>query len=94
MVELDTYYATDRRVYWGALSSDMQRELDHTSALLAKLTELAPDAFCTYFPREGKWDVSRKSNYRSIIPSLISGKQEAIITAIEILEQQQEKVKK
>jgi len=81
-----TYYATDRRVYNGALCSDMQRQQDHTNALLAKLVELEPDAFCTYFPQEDKWDVSRRSDYKSIIPSLIAGKQEAIIAAIEILE--------
>jgi hypothetical protein len=84
----ETYYATDRRVYNGALCSDMQRQEDHTEALLARLVELEPDAFCTYFPMEGKWNVSRSSDYKSIIPSLVYGKQEAIITAIRILEAQ------
>lgn len=87
---LEPYYATDRRVYNGAPCSDMSREWKHTDELEAYLKKLRPGAFATYFPIEGKWDVSDRDNgYRSIIPDLVYGKQEALIEAINILEKDQ-----
>ena len=51
------HHATDRRVYNGALCSDMQREQDS----IKQLKKLLPDnAQCTYFPMEGKWCCSLK----------------------------------
>lgn len=84
-MELTTYRASDRRVYNGAYCSDMERERDHTKQLMEELLKLEPNAICTYFPMEGKWDVSRRTDYKSIIPDMVEGKQEAIIEAIELL---------
>ena len=55
---MNTYHtATDRRVYNGALCSDMQREKDSIQALKDKLPK---NHLCTYFPMEGKWCCSLK----------------------------------
>jgi len=55
---MNTYHtATDRRVYNGALCSDMQREKDSIQALKDKLPK---NHLCTYFPTEGKWCCSLK----------------------------------
>jgi len=51
----DYYKATDRRVYNGALCSDMKKEQDSLSKLERKAAKLGARA--TYFPMEGKWSV-------------------------------------
>ena len=89
MVELETYYATDRRVYNGAPCSDMQREWNRTDALDKRMKEADPTAGCTYFPVEDKYMVFHYPDPERA-PQAITGfhacKQTALIEAIKILE--------
>jgi len=57
MSKYDYHQATDRRVYDGALCSDMQRQENSISKLKALLPE---KHLLTYFPLEGKWCCSLK----------------------------------
>jgi hypothetical protein len=89
-VELTTYKAADRRVYNGALCSDMAREFAHTEYLEARLEKASPLASCTYFPAEGKHLVFVKSCSTGV-PLELTGnfhenRQDAIVEAIRILE--------
>ena len=94
-MKLETYHATDRRVYNGALCSDMTRERNHTRALEKRMMDADPTASCTYFPMEGKYLVFINSNIlenpnlvgppRALTGNFHSDKQEALIEAIKIL---------
>jgi hypothetical protein len=93
MVELETYRAMDRRVYNGALCSDLQKQIDHTHKLRARMHKADPTARCTYFPAESKWLVA--TNIETTIQvgpvKILTGifhedEQEALIEAIKILE--------
>jgi hypothetical protein len=97
--DLTTYTASDRRVYNGAPCSDMNKEWKHTADLEKRMKKADPTAACTYFPAEGKYLVFVNSNLMKN-PNLIgppkiltnnfhSNKQEALIEAITILEQNQ-----
>lgn len=55
MKEPTTYEATDRRVYWGARCSDMERERRHTEKLRRRMKAADPTASCTWFPAEDQW---------------------------------------
>ena len=95
MSELTTYRASDRRVYNGAFCSDMQREVNHTQALVKRMHQLDTTAACIYFPAEGKFLVFINSNmltHPDLMgpPKILTGnfhndKQEALIEAIEVL---------
>ena len=92
--KLEPYYATDRRCYYGAWSSDMEYQFKRERFILSKLKELCSGAVLTYYPVEGKYGVSdRDNNYKSIIPELMYCKQEAMLKAIEILSEGVCKVK-
>lgn len=103
MNKLTPYYATDRRVYYGALCSDMQREADRTKYLRGRMKEADPTARCVYFPVEGKYMVFTNANI-SENPDLVgppkeltgnfhTGIQLALIEAIQILEAQNESIR-
>lgn len=88
-VSLTTYRATDRRVYEGALCSDMQRERKHTQALETRMEKADPTARCTYFPSEGYLVFVCKEldgPPRELTGKFHENKQEALIEAIEVLE--------
>jgi len=97
MNDLTTYRASDRRVYNGALCSDMRREQDHTEYLLKRMKEADPTVRCTYFPMEGKFLVFTNSNMLEnpdlkgppvkLTGNFHSSKQEALIEAITVLEE-------
>lgn len=82
--DLQVYYARDRRVYDGALSTDMQKEADHTRSLFERLKKTAPETTCVYFPGEERWMTFL--NYRPITGNFHNHKQEALIEAIKLLE--------
>ncbi len=90
MTSLTTYRATDRRVYQGALCSDMERQVQHTENLLKRLRQTSPTATCTYFPVEGKFMVFHKPDpertWREVTSNFHECKQSAIIEAIQTLE--------
>ena len=81
---LDTYYARDRRVYNGALCSDLQREVDHASALERRMKKAEPEASCVYFPAEGKYLTFVR--HKELTGNFHEEKQVALIEAIEVLE--------
>ena len=96
MVDLVTYRASDRRVYNGALCSDMEREQQHTRALEERMKAANPSARCTYFPMEGMFLVFTNANLLEN-PDLVGppviltnnmhySKQAALIEAILVLE--------
>jgi len=58
MMEYSWYCAPDRRVYNGALCSDMQREHDSIDKLKEMLS--AKNGIWTYFPMEAVWSCSLK----------------------------------
>lgn len=97
---LITYRASDRRVYNGALCTDMARELNHTKDLEKRMYKADPTSGCTYFPLENKYLVFTNSNILqnpNLVgpPVILTGnfhanKQEALIEAIQILESKQE----
>jgi len=97
-MKLETYYATDRRVYNGALCSDMTREHNHTKNLERHLKAIDPTASCSYFPMEGKFLVFTNSNIlenpnlvgppRELTGNFHLYKQEALIEAIKVLERE------
>ena len=92
----ETYTASDRRVYNGALCSDMQREANHTKYLENCMKKLDPTTACTYFPMEDKYLVFTNTNFmenpnlvgppQELTGKFYSSKQEAMIEAIGILE--------
>lgn len=93
--ELVTYRASDRRVYDGALCSDMQSEFDHTEALYNRMVLAEPTARCTYFPMESGYMVFTNANILDSnhkgAPHILTGvmhkdKQMALIEAIKVLE--------
>jgi len=86
--ELYVYRAKDRRVYDGALCSDMQRELDHTNYLERRMKRADGTARCTYYPAESRYLVFTDVAGR---PKILTGnmhsfKQLALIEAIQVLE--------
>ena len=88
-LELTSYQASDRRVYNGALCSDMQKEADHTKRLEKCMKQLDATARCTYFPVEHKFLVFTYPN-SEYIPEILTDnfhayKQEALIEAIRVL---------
>jgi hypothetical protein len=93
---LEPYYASDRRVYYGAPCSDMQRELDREEALFKKMRTLDRTSSCTYFPVEGKHLVFTNSNLlenpdlqgppRELTGNFHTCRQQALIEAITVLE--------
>ncbi len=83
-VPLETYFASDRRYYDGALCSDLQREADRTDALEKRMKASNPDASCTYFPMEDKFMVFVK--HRQLTGNFYRHKQQALIEAIQVLE--------
>jgi hypothetical protein len=80
---LKTYKASDRRVYNGALCTDMKNEIDHESKLMKILRKIEPSASCTFFPLEYSYMVF--VNHRMVTGIFHECKQEAIIEAIENL---------
>lgn len=85
------YIATDRRVYNGCPSSDMQKELESIAKLERKIDELEKrltsknrELHCTYFPMEGKYMVF--DGIKMISGNFHHSKQDALIEAIKILE--------
>jgi len=96
-MELTTYRANDRRVYYGAPCSDMQKEWNHTDALVARMKRADKTASCTYFPAEAKYLVFTNSNIlenpnlvgppRELTGVFHSNKQLALIEAIKVLEE-------
>ena len=83
-VPLETYFASDRRVYDGAYCSVMQREADRTVALEKRMKASNPEASCTYFPMEEKFMVFVK--HRQLTGNFYQHKQHALIEAIQVLE--------
>lgn len=87
---LQTYRATDRRVFQGAPCSDMQRERDRTDGLESRMKTAEPTATCTYFPMEGKYMTFFKPDpdgtWYEVTGNFHENKQEALIEAIRILE--------
>lgn len=93
---LTTYTATDRRVYNGAMCSDMTREFERTAQLVRRMKKADPTARCTYFPMEGKFLVFTNSNVlenpdlvgppKELTGNFHCNKQEALIEAIKLLE--------
>jgi hypothetical protein len=81
---LEAYHATDRRVYNGALCSDMQREAERLKELTARLKQVAPGASCTYFPVEQKY-MTFVDN-KPVTGNFFFNRQLAIIEAIAVLE--------
>ena len=45
------------RCYNGCFDSETQRQIDKENAMLKSLKEVEPDAHCTYFPHEGKFQI-------------------------------------
>lgn len=90
MVELETYRATDRRVYWGAPCSDMKREFDRTDNLWKRMKAADPTARCVYFPMEGKYLVHHYPNNphrpEDVTGVMHEDNQVALIEAIKVLE--------
>ena len=80
---LEPYYASDRRVYNGALCSDMKKEIAHTAALLKEMKQAEPAASCVYFPMEDKYMVF--VNNKVLTGRFHSCKQRALIEAIKLL---------
>lgn len=98
MTVLTKYTATDRRVYNGALCSDMKKEADHLKYLEERLLQVDPTARVTFFPGAGPDYGYRvvtnadlyNPNHKGI-PIPVTGnfhwnKQDALIEAIEVLE--------
>lgn len=93
---LETYRASDRRCYNGAMCSDLQREANHTKALEKRMKEIDRTAGVCYFPVEGKYLAFTNSNILENPdlegpPKILTGnffvdKQAAIIEAIKVLE--------
>lgn len=93
---METYQATDRRVYNGAPCSDMARQWKRTDDLVAWMKHLDKTARCTYFPVEGKYLVFVNSNIlknpdligppRELTGNMHDDIQGALIEAIEVLE--------
>jgi hypothetical protein len=96
---LTPYHATDRRVYWGANCSDMQREADHVKALVKRMRDLDPTTNCIYFPLEARFLVFTNTNLLKFPhlegpPRELTGNfhdciQLAVIEAIQFLESSQ-----
>ena len=53
----DWHIASDRRMYNGAPSSDLRRELDSVALLRSRAAKLGARA--VYYPMEGQWSVWR-----------------------------------
>lgn len=85
--ELTPYYARDRRVYNGALCSDMEREEAHIKALDLRMKQAHPEARAVYFPAEGKFLVF--IGIRMLTCTFHECQQRAMIEAIRILEEGQ-----
>jgi len=90
---LDWYQATDRRVYNGALCSEMQRELDS----LKKLEKMLPEnARLCYYPLEGTWSCwcenYKGSHYYMLVgpEAGFSNKGDCIIEALKIIAEEEE----
>lgn len=87
-MELVKYIASDRRVYSGALCTDMQREFDNKKNLEDYLKKIEPNAHCTYFPAEGKYMIF--INVENSAPKILTNnfhedKQDALLEAIHFL---------
>lgn len=91
-VPLEPYYASDRRCYYGAPCSDLQREWDQTAALEERMKAANPLAFVTYFPVEGEWRAATSEKYKPITGRSFSCKQMALIDAIEFLEKKKDEM--
>ena len=93
---LTTYRARDRRVYYGALCSDMQKEVNHTEYLMKRMRKADPTSNCTYFPMEDRYLVFTNSNIlenpdlegpsAELTGNFHTDIQMALIEAIEVLE--------
>lgn len=83
-MQLETYYASDRRVYDGAICSDMRGESEHTAMLEKRLKKADPTAHCTYFPMGGKYLVF--VGYKQLSKQFHGDRQTALIDAIQTLE--------
>ena len=82
-MNLEPYYATDRRVYYGAPCTDMQREFDNTDYLRKELRKL--NGTCTYFPMEGKFMAFTLDKFKEITGRFHCCQQQALIEAIQVL---------
>lgn len=95
ITKLTKYIASDRRVYNGALCSDMQRQFNRTKELENLMKSLDKTASCTYFPLEGKYLVFTNTNIlenkdlegppKILTNNFHKCKQDALIEAIEVL---------
>jgi len=95
---LEPYHARDRRVYNGALCTDMQKEADRIKYLEERLKKADHTARVTFFPAPGPdygYLVSTNANLldpnHKGVPKDVTGnfhwdKQDALIEAIEVLE--------
>lgn len=85
MTRLETYKATDRRIYNGAACDDLRHEWNHTAKLEKRMKKAEPTAHCAFFPGEDKFMVF--IGYSKILTgNFHDSKQEALIEAINILE--------
>lgn len=84
IVPLTPYRASDRRVYDGAPCSDMQREIDRTRDLRARMEAASSNARCVYSPMEGKYLIFL--GYHELTGCFHDNIQEALIEAIGVLE--------
>jgi hypothetical protein len=51
----EVHYATDRRCYNGALSTDLRKEVESTRNLRIQIEAVEPEFDTCYFPMEGKY---------------------------------------
>ena len=88
-MRLEPHYATDKRVYNGAPSSDLYHQWKHEAALMAELKKLEPNAVRTYFPADCYHLISIRHETATRLwfedISQHRDKQRAIITAIETI---------
>jgi len=88
-MKLEPHYATDKRVYGSAPSSDLYHQWKHEDHLMAELKKLEPNAVRTYFPADRYHLISIRHETEARLwfeeISQHKDKQRAIITAIEII---------
>jgi hypothetical protein len=53
MQEPEIHYATDRRCYYGAMCSDLQKEHGSKQAVFDQIKAKYPEYSCVYFPYGG-----------------------------------------
>ena len=81
---METYIATDRRVYEGVLCLDMEKEKEHEEYLEDQMKKFDPSAMCTYFPAPGEGYLVFV-NGRVLTDNFHDCKQDALVEAITVL---------